>query len=320
MLDKFKIGHYTDAENGTGVTVILAEDGAVAGVSVRGASPATRETDLLKSEKTVDKINAVTLSGGSAFGLEASCGVMEYLAERKIGYKVNDYHIPIVVGASVYDMEYKNFAYPDKAAGYEACKNASVNNFACGSIGGGTGATVGKLCGMEFCAKGGFGVETYDINGIEVAVVIIVNALGDIVDNGKIIAGMKRADGSFADSIKLIASGGLAPVDHAMANTTIGCVLTNAKLTKVQANIIADLAHDGLATAISPSHSPFDGDAVFCMASGEKDVDFIAMTSLIPRLTHRAIVRAVKAPSSNLQKKVSENEILEFCKKRNKKV
>lgn len=301
MLDKFKIGHYTDIDNGTGVTAIIAEDGAVGGVSVRGSSPATRETDLLKSEKIVEKINAVVLSGGSAFGLDASSGVMQYLAEKRSGFEINGNYIPIVSAASVYDMEYKNFAFPDKECGYIAAKSAKTNNFASGSIGGGTGATVGKLLGMKYAAKSGLGVETFEMNGIEIAVVAVVNALGDIMDNGRIIAGMRGEDGRFVDSLKIFASGGLSPFN---TNTTIGCVLTNAKLTKVQANIIADLAHDGIALAISPSHTMFDGDAMFCMSSCDKDVDFNGITALIPRITQRAIINALKVPKERLQKNI----------------
>lgn len=191
MLDKFKIGHFTDETNGTGVTAIICEDGAVGGVSVRGAAPATRETDLLSPEKTVEKVNAVVLSGGSAFGLEASCGVMQYLSEQGKGFKVGKQVVPIVVGASIFDLEYKNFAFPDKAAGYSAAKNAKENDFSSGNIGAGTGATVGKLLGMESAAKAGLGVASVTINGVEVAVISVVNALGDVVDNGKIIAGIK---------------------------------------------------------------------------------------------------------------------------------
>lgn len=291
MLDKFKIGHYTDAENGTGVTVILAEEGAVGGVCVRGSAPATRETDLLKSEKTVEKINAVVLSGGSAFGLEASCGVMRYLHERNAGYEAGAYRVPIVTGASVYDLEYGRFAWPDAECGHRAAENARADNFSGGSVGGGTGATVGKMMGMDFCQKSGVGTAVYAEDGLEIAVIVVVNALGDVVDNGKIIAGFRGLDGEFADSAKTLAAASLALSD---SNTTIGCVLTNAALKKTEANVIADLAQDGIALAISPPHTRYDGDAMFCMASGEKTVGVDALAAVVPDLARRAILNAVR--------------------------
>ena len=288
MLDKFKIGHFTDETNGTGVTAIICEDGAVGGVSVRGAAPATRETDLLSPEKTVEKVNAVVLSGGSAFGLEASCGVMQYLSEQGKGFKVGKQVVPIVVGASIFDLEYKN---------------SKENDFSSGNIGAGTGATVGKLLGMECAAKAGLGVASVTINGAEVAVISVVNALGDVVDNGKIIAGIKSPDGSFLDSLKVFTAGAVG--QHG-ANTTIGCVLTNAKITKVQANRLADLAHDGLARAISPSHTNFDGDAYFALASNEKSIEFNILTALVPQLTERSIHAAVTGQSNLTQKKTDK--------------
>lgn len=303
MLEKFKIGHFTDEENGTGVTAIICEDGAVGGVSVRGASPATRETDLLSPEKTVEKVNACVLSGGSAYGLEASCGVMQYLAENGCGYKVGKQVVPIVVGASIFDLEYKNFAFPDKNAGYLSAKNAKAGDFSSGNIGAGTGATVGKLLGMDSSAKAGLGVASVSLNGIEVAVISVVNALGDVVDNGKIIAGIKSPDGSFLDSLKIFTSGAVGQYG---ANTTIGCVLTNAKITKVQANRLADLAHDGLARAISPSHTNFDGDAYFTMASMEKDIEFNVLTALVPTLAERSIHSAVTGQSDVSQKRADK--------------
>ncbi len=301
MLEKFKIGHYTDMENGTGVTVILAENGATAGCSVRGSAPATRETDLLRTEKTVQKINAVCLSGGSAFGLESADGVMQYLFERNFGYDAGAYRVPIVVGASVYDLEYKNFAFPDKKAGYKACLYAKKNNFESGTIGGATGATVSKIMGMDSAVKTALGVQTYALNGLEIAVISVVNALGDVVDNGKIIAGATDENGEFIDCARVM-SAGLSRETN--TNTTISCIITNAKLTKAQANVLADLAHDGYATTLSPSHTPYDGDAVFLMASGEKDCSFASLTAIIPELTAKAVKASVRG-SEPIKKRVS---------------
>ncbi len=292
MLNKFKIGHYTDTEKGTGCTVILAEEGAVGGCSVRGSSPATRETDLLKSEKTVSTVNAVVLSGGSAFGLEASSGVMDYLFENGKGYNAGKYNVPIVVGASIYDLEYKDFAYPNKEAGYKAAKEATVNNFSKGVIGGASGATVSKILGVESAVKTALGVQTYVMNGLEIAVIMVVNALGDVVKDGKIIAGATADDGTPL-SVKRIFSLGALDEEPKCANTTIGCIITNARLTKPEANLLSDLAHDGFALALSPGHTRYDGDAMFTLASGEKSVPFDTLAALIPDLTAKAIQSSV---------------------------
>lgn len=291
MLDSYKIGHYTDSEKGTGCTVILCEKGAVGGCSIRGSSPATRETDLLKTEKTVDKVNAVVLSGGSAFGLEASSGVMDYLYEQGVGYNAGKYRVPIVVGASVYDLEYKEFGYPDKSAGYQASKEARVGNFERGVIGGASGATISKLLGMNTAVKTALGIQTYSMNGLEIAVIMVVNALGDVVKDGKIIGGALDPNGEPISMKKIFTMGGIE--EPRSANTTIGCVLTNAKLTKAQANLLADLAHDGFALALSPSHTRFDGDAMFTLASGEVDVAFDTLGAIIPDLVARAIQSSV---------------------------
>lgn len=291
MLDKFKIGHYTDSEKGTGCTVILCEDGAVGGCSIRGSSPATRETDLLKTEKTVSSVNAVVLSGGSAFGLEAGSGVMDYLYEQGKGYNAGKYRVPIVVGASIYDLEYKEFGYPNKQAGYEAAKNAKSGNFERGVIGGASGATISKLLGMPTAIKTSLGVQTYSINGLEIAVIMLVNALGDVIKDGEIIAGALDPNGKPISMKKIFTMGGID--EPKCANTTIGCIITNAKLTKAQANLLSDLAHDGFALALSPSHTRFDGDAMFTLASGEVDVAFDTLGAIIPDLTARAIQSSV---------------------------
>ena len=291
MLDKFKIGHYTDSEKGTGCTVILCEDGAVGGCSIRGSSPATRETDLLKTEKTVSSVNAVVLSGGSAFGLEAGSGVMDYLYEQGKGYNAGKYRVPIVVGASIYDLEYKEFGYPNKQAGYEAAKSAKSGNFERGVIGGASGATISKLLGMPTAIKTALGIQTYSINGLEIAVIMLVNALGDVIKDGEIIAGALDPDGKPISMKKIFTMGGID--EPKCANTTIGCIITNAKLTKAQANLLSDLAHDGFALALSPSHTRFDGDAMFTLASGEVDVAFDTLGAIIPDLTARAIQSSV---------------------------
>lgn len=304
MLDKFKIGHYTDSENKTGATVIICEKGAVAGVSVRGAAPATRETDLLSPTKTVQEINAVVLSGGSAFGLEASCGVMDYLFKNGIGYNAGAYKVPIVCAASLYDLENGNFAYPDKEAGFKACTDAKENNFSVGLIGAGTGATCGKPLGMKHASAAGLGIAKAKLFGVSVAVVVAINPLGDIVKDGEIIAGLKVGK-KYRSTLNLIGKiSGFKQV-----NTTIGCILTDAKLTKAECNALADVAHDGYALAISPSHTPFDGDAMFCMASGDKKIAFFKLAAVMPKLVSEAIYSAFSGKPAELEFESDEDDI-----------
>lgn len=303
MLDSFRIGHFTDEQNGTGATVIVCEKGAVGGACVRGAAPATRETDLLKTGKLVQTINAVVLSGGSAFGLECACGVMDYLYEKGLGYNAGKYNVPIVAGASIYDLEYKSFAYPKKQDGYTAAQNAEAGNFACGNIGAGTGATVSKAGGAASACKGGLGVATYSLNNIEIAVIVAVNALGDITKDGKIILGAQAEDGSYLDCLRVFSAGSLDLKDQ---NTTIGCIITNAKLTKEQANTLCSLAHDGLALSLSPAHTMFDGDAMFCMASGEQSIEFNILTAVIPNLCAKAVQSVAVQAATGINHKVNK--------------
>lgn len=293
MLNNFKIGNAHDNMLGTGCTVILAESGAIGGCSVRGGAPGTRETDLLRSENAVSELNAVVLSGGSAFGLEASCGVMEYLKEKGIGYNAGDYHVPIVASAVLYDLSHKAFAYPDKKMGYKACENAKENNFECGSIGAGTGATVGKIMGIEHSSKGGLGVAVVTSGEIELCAVVAVNAFGDVVDyrSNRVIAGVQQG-GAFLGTSSLITSGMSLCPTH--SNTTIGCIITNAKLTKPEANKLADITHDALAMCIRPVHTSFDGDSIFCMASGEKKANFVLLGEMAIEAMTEAIMRSVK--------------------------
>lgn len=293
MLNKFKIGHYTDEEKGTGVTVVLAEEGAVGGVSVRGSAPATRETDLLGSYNAVDKVNAVFLSGGSAFGLDAASGIMKYLDEKSIGYSTAAKPVPIVCGACIYDLEYKSPSPPDLAMGYQACINAVQDNFKGGNIGGGTGATVGKVLGAKSATKAGLGVAKDKIGSVEMACIVVVNAFGNIYDytNGKLIKGAKVA-GINIDINKAIRTAGVKIKSG--TNTTIGVIFTNAKLTKAQANKLADMAHDGYAMTIRPVHTMVDGDAIFALASGEVDCDFLRLSCLAGELMASAVMNAAK--------------------------
>ncbi len=294
-----KVGQAENAEAKTGVTVVLAENGAVCGVDVRGAAPGTRETDLLNPINAMEKVQAVVLSGGSAFGLESACGVMDYLEEKGIGFDVGMTHVPIVPAAVLFDLGCgDSHVRPDKAMGRQACKNASDSILLEGSHGAGCGATVGKLRGMEFCSNSGIGSwSEVTENGIRVAALIAVNAFGDVYENGTIIAGTKDDNGNFIsteEGVVQIASS----LSFSGQNTTIGVIATNVKLTKAQAAKVAGMAHDGLARCIRPIHTTMDGDTLFCLSTEEMElpaapVDVVGI--LAAKAVEKAVLRAVKA-------------------------
>ncbi len=292
----FKVGHFDDEF--TGVSVILAENGAVGGVDCRGGAPGTRETDLLHNEKMMPKINAVVLSGGSAFGLASTVGVMEYLKNRGKGFRSMDKVVPIVCGAVLYDLNQKEYHYPTAEYGVKACENAS-KTIDFGNIGAGKGATVGKIRGLKNACKSGIGAATVKVLGVTITAIVAVNALGDVVDDsGKIIAGAKGRNGEFVDTEKCLANGDALKLLLG-TNTTIGCVITDAKLSKVEANSLASISHNGLARAIRPVHTMYDGDTMFCMASGKRPVANLAvLQSAVVRATGRAIQNAVTAATT----------------------
>lgn len=292
----FKIGHFEDEY--TGVTVILSRKGAVGGCDCRGGAPGTRETDLLHPLKMMDKINAVTLAGGSAYGLAACDGVMQYLLGEGVGFKSMGKTVPIVTGAVIFDLNQKQMHLPTAQFGVEACKNAtSTPTF--GNVGVGRGATVGKIRGLKYASKGGVGAATVKTLGVNVTAVVAVNALGDVVDDaGNIIAGAKGRDGNFINTEKRLINGEYGKLLLG-TNTTIGCVLTDANLDKVQATKLASAAHNGLARAIRPVHTDYDGDTMFCLASGSKPViSFTALQTACVRATQLAIVNAVSTDAS----------------------
>lgn len=303
MIADFRIGHYTDLENITGCTVALAPpQGAVGGVDVRGSAPGTRETELLGTGRLIERVNAVVLSGGSAFGLDAASGVMEYLEAQGIGYDVGIARIPVVSAAVLFDLAMGNpNVRPTAANGYQACLAARNDTIAQGSVGAGTGASVGKLLDMENASKGGIGYSERELqNGITVAALVAVNALGDVVDptNGQIVAGARNAQGGWADSGALLFTDNRAR-DFLLQNTTIGIVLTNAVLTVEQANNMASMAHDGIARATRPSHTLFDGDALFVMASGTRGSgDLTTLGHAAAECVADAIVNGVKMARS----------------------
>ena len=292
----FKIGHCDDEY--TGVTVILSESGATGGVDCRGGAPGTRETDLLHNEKMMQKINAVVLSGGSAYGLASTVGVMEYLRQKGVGYKSLGKIVPIVCGAVLYDLNQKEYHYPTAEYGLKACENASKTTVF-GNVGAGRGATVGKIRGVKNACKSGIGAATVKVLGVTVTAIVAVNAMGDIVDDeGKIIAGAKGKNGEFIDTEKCLAEGDVLKLAFG-TNTTIGCILTDAKLDKVDVNRLASISRNGLARAIRPVHTMYDGDTMFCMASGKRPVANLAvLQSAAVRATQCAIQNAVRTTTS----------------------
>jgi L-aminopeptidase/D-esterase-like protein len=296
-----KVGHQTLATRPTGCTVVLAEAGAVAGVDVRGAAPGTRETDLLNPLNLVDRVHAIVLAGGSAFGLDAASGVMRYLEERGIGFPTPYGVVPIVPSAILFDLGVGDpKVRPGADCGYAAASSASAGPIEEGNVGAGAGATVGKVMGMERAMKGGIGTAALTLpDGLIVAALVAVNAYGDVVDpaTGRVVAGVRTEDGSgFADARVLLRTGAAhkKPIGE---NSTIGVVATNAKLTKTQATKVAQMAHDGLARSITPVHSLADGDTLFAMATGTLagDADVSRIGALAAEAVADAVLRAVRA-------------------------
>jgi L-aminopeptidase/D-esterase-like protein len=296
-----KVGHFTDPRRPTGCTVVLTEDGAAGGVDVRGAAPGTRETDLLDPSNLVDKVHAVLLSGGSAFGLDAATGVVRWLEERGIGFPAGPARVPIVPAAILFDLGLGDHRVrPDAAAGYAACGAASVEAPAEGSVGAGAGATVGKLFGLSRAMKGGVGTASAKVGRVTVGAIVAVNAVGDVVDpaTGAMLAGARTEDGRRrleGGAAEAVLRGELPPALQAGMATTIGVVATDAALTKAQARRLAQVSHDGLARAIEPAHTMWDGDTMFALATGRSGLpgNMMALSVLAARVTASAVVRAV---------------------------
>jgi L-aminopeptidase/D-esterase-like protein len=298
-----KVGHFTDPRRPTGCSVVLAEAGAVCGVDVRGGAPGTRETDLLSPVSTVEQVHAVLLSGGSAFGLDAAGGVMRYLEEQGIGFEVGPHRVPIVPAAILFDLNLGDPRIrPDAAAGHAAARDANGGPVAEGNVGAGAGATVGKLFGFERAMKGGLGSASWRIpeSRVVVGALVVVNALGDVVDpeDGRLLAGARTAAGSaLEDTRRALLDGRVGYRAPKGANTTLAVVATNARLARPQATKVAQMAHDGLARAIRPAHTPWDGDTVFALSTGEEDLPeaTLVLGSLAAEVLAAAVVRAVRA-------------------------
>jgi L-aminopeptidase/D-esterase-like protein len=291
-----RVGHAQNDEALTGCTVILCEAGAVSGVDQRGGAPGTRETDLLRPMHRVDKVHGVLLTGGSAFGLDAAGGVMHYLEERGIGFDVGVALVPIVPAAVIFDLAIgRADVRPDAAMAYQACLNATTDAVIEGSVGAGTGATVGKILGMPSATKAGVGSACVEIAaGLYVGALAVVNALGDVIDphNGEIIAGACSEDG-FADTLQIMRK--FQTLSSASAsNTVIGVVATNAKLSKEEANKVAQMAQDGLARAVHPAHTMYDGDTIFALSTSDVPADVNLIGAFAAEMFAEAIVRGVR--------------------------
>ena len=314
-----RVGHSTDLEHATGCTVVLCPSGAVGGVDVRGSAPGTRETDLLRPGNLVDEVHAVLLSGGSAYGLDAASGVMRYLEENGAGYEVGPAVVPIVPAAIIFDLGLGSpNVRPTADDGYAACQSAASGEPAEGSVGAGTGATVGKALGMSRAVKGGLGACSRDLgDGLVVSAMAVVNAWGDVVDpeTARVVAAPRTEDGiGFHSTVELMARPRSQAQAVAGGNTTIGVVATNASLSKEQANKLAERGQDGIALAVRPSHTMGDGDTVFALATGgwPGRVDRTQLTRLgavAASVMAQAVVRGV-TQASGLAGVPSINELV----------
>jgi L-aminopeptidase/D-esterase-like protein len=298
-VEGIKVGHFTLSERPTGCTAILVDGDAVGGISQRGGAPGTRETDLLNPLNLVDKVNAVVLAGGSAFGLDAATGVVRWLEEHGIGWPAGPSRVPIVPAAILFDLGVgaNPKVRPTADCGYRAAEAATIGPVQEGTVGAGAGATVGKLGGPARSTKSGLGTASIILpNGLVVAALVAVNAVGDIIDpaTGKVVAGVRNPDGTFADARKILRSGFGAQPPRAGENTTIGLVATNARLSKAEAARMALMADDGYARAISPSHTNGDGDTIFSLATGRwnGNADITLVGALAAEAMADAVVRA----------------------------
>ncbi|MCA0452416.1 MAG: P1 family peptidase [Chloroflexi bacterium] len=295
-----RVGHATNLEAVTGCTVILCPDGTVGGVDQRGGAPGTRETDLLRPMHLVNTVNAILLAGGSAYGLAAADGVMRYLEENEKGYQAQGVIVPIVPAAILFDLAIgRSDIRPDAAMGYAAAQAATDAAVEQGCVGAGTGCRVGGGMGNDFATKGGIGTASIDLgDGLIVAALIAVNAVGDVVNEaGQIIAGMRQPpDGqTFVGSLNMMRAMSRIIEPPTTSNTVIGVVATNAKLTKEQVNKVAQMAQDGLAQAIRPAHTMFDGDTIFALATGEIDANVNAIGAFAAEVVAQAIRNGVNA-------------------------
>jgi L-aminopeptidase/D-esterase-like protein len=296
------VGHAQNLEAATGCTVIICEDGATVGVDVRGGAPGTRETDLLNPVNLVQKIHAVMLAGGSAFGLDAAAGVMQYLEEKNIGFDVQVTRVPLVSGAVLFDLMIGDWRIrPDKAMGYQACVNAGCSPCKQGCIGAGTGATVGKILGPERAMKSGLGCHAVQVGALKVGAMVAVNCLGDVIDpwtREKLAGPLNEDMESLADTENIMIDTGSEKKNLFAGNTTIGVVVTNASFTKAEATKLASMAQNGYARTLRPAHTMFDGDTIFAMSTGNVEADLSTVGLLAVQMMERAVISAVTQATS----------------------
>lgn len=295
-VEGIRVGHSQSEEGMTGCTVIICEKGATGGVDVRGSAPGTRETDLFKAEKMVDKVHGLVLSGGSAFGLDAASGVMKYLEENDIGFDVGVTKVPIVASAVIFDLNIGDYRIrPDFQMGYMAAKNANTYDKLQGNIGCGMGATIGKILGTENSMKSGLGSATVKSGRLIVSALVSVNSFGDIYDftTNKQIAGVyDYKNGKLLNTIEIMKNTN-KDLGFNIGNTTIGVIATNGILTKAEGNKIAEMAHNGFARSINPIHTMLDGDTIFTMATNEIRADINLLGTLAAEAMSKAITNAI---------------------------
>lgn len=297
-----EVGHFTDPRRPTGCSVVIARGGAVGGVDVRGAAPGTRETDLLEPGNLVERVHAVMLAGGSAFGLAAADGAMRWLEENGIGLDAHYACVPLVPAAVLFDLPLGDARIrPDAAAGHAACQAATSSPPAQGNVGAGAGAMVGKLFGAARAMKGGIGTASVQVGGVTVGALVACNALGDVLDpdTGRVVAGARTADGAaLLDTRRALLAGHAPRPILAGTNTTLAVIATDAALTKPQAQRLAQAGHDGLARSINPVHTMSDGDTVFALATGLSPAaspGMVVLAAMAAEATARAVLQAIRA-------------------------
>lgn len=296
-VEGLKVGHSQDYDAMTGCSVIICEEGATGGVDVRGSAPGTRETDLFKGDKTVDKVHAIVLAGGSAFGLDAAGGIMKYLEEKGVGFDVGITKVPIVASAVIFDLIIGDYRIrPDFKMGYEASSSASDKEDSQGNVGCGTGATVGKILGIKNMMKSGLGSASIKVGDLVVSAMVAVNSFGDIYDHksNKQIAGLyDYANKKLLNTVEIMKES-VEPLNFTGKNTTIGVIGTNGIITKSQGNKIAQMAHNGYAKSINPVHTTNDGDTIFTLGTNKVKADVNLIGVLGQEAMSRAITNAVK--------------------------
>jgi L-aminopeptidase/D-esterase-like protein len=298
MFSYFKVGHFSDLENGTGCTVIIPPEDTVVSAAVQGASPGSRELALLSPDKKITHINALLLSGGSAFGLGAANGLMEYLAQNNIGYQTNYGVVPIVPAAVIFDLNIGNAEkYPQGQDAVTALKESSFNNLSCGNIGAGCGATVGKWHGMADAMKGGLGTASTVHGDFKCSVLSVVNAVGDVLDKkGNIVAGAIDSNKQFIAQNNMRKRWG-KPVVGLADNTILIAVMINADFNKSQIHYLSQRAHYGIAKCVVPSHTSYDGDTIFVLSKRDVDIDIDVAAMIIIDTIQESIINGVKNTS-----------------------